>query len=126
MRSGEVRHIYPAWFPDVLGYSVAGIVDALGRDVTSPAVGESVYGINNPIMRHGYAEYVVAPAENFYPKPSSMDFPAAAAAPSIFATAYGALLLRTSLQAGQNVLIHGGSGAIGSCAVQLAKQAGAL
>ena len=126
MRSGEVRHIYPAWFPDVLGYSVAGIVDALGRDVTSPAVGESVYGINNPIMRHGYAEYVVAPAENFYPKPSSMDFPAAAAAPSIFATAYGALFLRTNLQAGQKVLIHGGSGAIGSCAVQLAKQAGAF
>jgi NADPH:quinone reductase-like Zn-dependent oxidoreductase len=125
MRSGEVRHIYPGWFPDVLGYSVSGVVDAVGADVTQLSVGQEVYGINNPIMRHGYAEYMVAPAENFYPKPPKLDFPAAAAAPSIFATAYGALFLRTSLRAGQTILIHGGSGVIGGCAVQLAKQAGA-
>ena len=48
-----------------------------------------------------------------------------AAAPSIFATAYGGLFLRSDLKAGQTVLIHGGAGVIGSCAVQLAKQAGA-
>ncbi|MBV8348885.1 MAG: NADP-dependent oxidoreductase [Mycolicibacterium sp.] len=125
MRSGQVRHIYPPWFPDVLGFSVAGIVDAVGRGVTTRTVGEAVYGISDPIKRHGYAEYLVAPASNFYPKPSSMDFPAAAAAPPIFATAYGALFLRTGLRAGQTVLIHGGSGAVGSCAVQLAKHAGA-
>jgi NADPH:quinone reductase-like Zn-dependent oxidoreductase len=52
-----------------------------------------------------------------------MDFPTAAAAPSIFATAFGGLFLRFPLQAGQTVLIHGGSGVIGSCAVQIAKQA---
>jgi NADPH:quinone reductase-like Zn-dependent oxidoreductase len=120
MRAGEVHHIYPPFFPDVVGYSVSGIVDARGKGVTSLAVGEEVYGINNPIMRHGYAEYMVAPASNFYPKPANLDFPAAAAAPSIFA-----LFLRANLHAGQTVLIHGGSGAIGSCAVQLAKQAGA-
>ncbi|MGA9678404.1 MAG: NADP-dependent oxidoreductase [Mycobacterium sp.] len=125
MRSGEVRAIYPSWFPDVLGYSVSGIIDALGEGVTSLAVGQEVYGINNPIMRHSYAEHVIAPARYFYPKPTSLDFPAAAAAPSIFATAYGALFLRANLQAGQTVLIHGGSGAVGSCAVQLAKLAGA-
>lgn len=125
MRSGEVRFIYPSWFPDVLGYSVAGTVDAIGQRVTSLAVGQEVYGINNPIMRHGYGEYVVAPARYFYPKPTSLDFPAAAAAPAIFATAYGALFLRTDLQPGQTVLIHGGSGAVGSCALQLAKLAGA-
>jgi len=51
-----------------------------------------------------------------------MDFATAAAAASIFATAYGGLFLRFHLQAGQTVLVHGGSG---NCAVQLAKQAGA-
>lgn len=125
MRSGEVAEIYPHWFPDVVGYSVSGVVDAVGHGVPQNRIGEEVYGINNPIMRHGYAEYVVGPAQNFYPKPTNMDFATASAAPSIFATAYGALFLRAGLQAGQTVLIHGGAGMIGSCAVQLAKQAGA-
>jgi NADPH:quinone reductase-like Zn-dependent oxidoreductase len=125
MRSGEVRHVYPPWFPDVLGLSIAGVVDAVGRGVSTPAVGDQVYGVSHPIRRHGYAEYVVAPAKDFYRKPSSMDFPAAATAPSVIATAYGALFLRTGLRAGQTVLIHGGSGGVGSYAVQLAKLAGA-
>jgi NADPH:quinone reductase-like Zn-dependent oxidoreductase len=125
MRSGDVRHIYPAWFPEVYGYSVSGIVDAVGLGVTTRSVGEEVYGINNPIMRHAYAEFLCGPEFNFYPKPFNMDFRTAAAAPSIFATAFGGLFLRFHLQAGQTVLIHGGSGVIGSCAVQLAKQAGA-
>ena len=125
MRSGEVRHIYPSWFPDVLGYSVAGVIDAVGESVPDRKVGEDVYGINNPIMRHGYAEFVVGPARFFFPKPRRLDWAAAAAAPSVFATAYGALFLRTNLQSGQTVLIHAGAGVIGSCAVQLAKRAGA-
>jgi NADPH:quinone reductase-like Zn-dependent oxidoreductase len=125
MRSGEVRHIYPAWFPEVYGYSVSGVVEALGAGATTRVVGEEVYGINNPILRHGYAESVCGPESNFYPKPAAMDFATAAAAPSVFATAFGALFLRFALRAGQSVLIHGGSGVIGSCAVQLAKQAGA-
>jgi NADPH:quinone reductase-like Zn-dependent oxidoreductase len=125
MRSGEVRHIYPSWFPDVLGYSFAGVIDAVGEGVSERRVGEEVYGINNPIMRHGYAEYVVGPARFFYPKPQRLDWAAAAAAPSVFATAYGALFLRAHLQKGQTVLIHGAAGVIGSCAVQLARRAGA-
>ncbi len=125
MRSGDVRHIYPAWFPEVYGYSVSGVVDAIGAGVMSRSIGEEVYGINNPIMRHGYAEFLCGPEFNFYPKPANMDFATAAAAPSIFATAFGGLFLRFRLEAGQTVLIHGGSGVIGSCAVQLARQAGA-
>jgi len=125
MRSGDVRHIYPSWFPDVLGYSVSGVIDAVGEAVTDRRVGEEVYGINNPIMRHGYAEFVVGPARFFYPKPSRMDWATAAAAPSVFATAYGGLFLRAALQRDQAVLIHGGAGVIGSCAIQLAKRAGA-
>jgi NADPH:quinone reductase-like Zn-dependent oxidoreductase len=49
----------------------------------------------------------------------------AAAAPSVFATAYGGLFSRAPLQSGQTVLVHGGAGVIGSCAIQLAKRAGA-
>lgn len=125
MRAGQVRHIYPSWFPDVVGYSVAGVVDAVGRGVSTRRVGEEVYGANDPIQRHGYVEYLVGPERNFCPKPSSMDFPAAASAPSLLATAYGALFMRTNLQAGQSILIHGGAGGVGRLAVQLAKRAGA-
>ncbi len=125
MRSGEVGDIYPPWFPDTLGYSVSGIIEAVGPGVTTRRVGEEVYGINNPIMRHGYAECVVGPESFYYPKPTALDWAAAAAAPSVFATAYGALFGRAELKPGQRLLIHGASGVIGSCAVQLAKQAGA-
>jgi NADPH:quinone reductase-like Zn-dependent oxidoreductase len=125
MRSGEVSKIYPYWFPDTLGYSIAGVVESVGQGVTSRRVGEEVYGINNPIMRHGYAEYVVGPEQYYYPKPKVLNWITAAAAPSIFATAYGALFVQANLQSGQRVLIHGGSGSIGSCAIQLAKNAGA-
>ena len=125
MRSGDVRGIYPPWFPDTLGYSVAGVIEAIGPGVTTRRVGEEVYGINNPIMRGGYAEFVAGPESFYYPKPANLDWASAAAAPSIFATAHGALFGRANLQAGQRLLIHGGSGVVGSCAVQLAKQAGA-
>lgn len=125
MRAGKVAHMYPSWFPEVIGYSASGVVDALGAGVTERSLGEEVYGINNPIRRHGYAEYMVAPAAFFYPKPARMDWATAAAAPSIFATAYGSLFLRANLQKGQTLLIHGGAGVIGSFAVQLAHQAGA-
>jgi hypothetical protein len=81
MRSGDVRHIYPAWFPEVYGYSVSGVIDAVGVGVASRVVGEEVYGINNPIMRHGYAEFLCGPEANFYPKPAKMDFATADAAP---------------------------------------------
>ncbi len=126
MRSGEVRAIYPPWFPDTLGYSIAGVVAEIGAGVTSLQVGDEVYGINNPIMRGGYAEYLVGPATFFYSKPDNADFAAAAAAPSVFATAHGALFGRADLRAGQRILIHGASGVIGSCAVQLAKHVGAV
>ena len=125
MRSGEVREIYPSWFPDTLGYSVAGVIEAVGQGVVHRQIGEEVYGINNPIMRGGYAQYVVGPEGFYYPKPKNMDWATAAAAPSVFATAHGALFGRSHLQTGQRVLIHGGSGVVGSCAVQLAKQIGA-
>jgi NADPH:quinone reductase-like Zn-dependent oxidoreductase len=125
MRSGEVSKIFPAWFPDTLGYSVAGIIDAVGAGVSQSRIGEEVYGINHPIKRGGYAELIVGPAENYFRKPNNIDFNVAASIPSIFATAYGALFGRVPLMAGQRILIHGGSGAVGSIAVQLAKSVGA-
>jgi hypothetical protein len=60
MRSGDVRHIYPAWFPEVYGYSVSGIIDAVGPGVTSRSVGEQVYGINNPSCVTGTRSSCVA------------------------------------------------------------------
>jgi NADPH:quinone reductase-like Zn-dependent oxidoreductase len=125
MRAGEVCKIFPAWFPDTLGYSVAGLIDAVGSGVIDRQVGEEVYGINHPIQRGGYAEFIVGPAQNYFRKPTNIDFNVAASIPSVFATAYGALFGRAPLKAGQRLLIHGGSGAVGSMAVQLAKRVGA-
>lgn len=125
MRSGEVKTIHPLWPRDILGYDLAGIIEAIGPGVTARHVGEEVYGTDSPSVRRGYAEYVTAPAQFFQPKPTNLSFVQAAATPSVALTAYNALFAMANLQSGQTVLIHGGSGAVGAFAIQFAKQAGA-
>ncbi len=124
MRSGDVRNILSGLVSRGLWVLVSGVVDAVGAGVTTRSPGEEVFGITNPIMRHGYAEYLCGPELNFYPKPTNMDFATAAAAPSIFATAFGALF-SIPVESGRDCVDTRGLGVIGSCAVQLAKQVGA-
>jgi len=124
-RAGGVKNIQPAWFPDIPGYDLAGIVAGVGPGVTGFEVGQVVYGSNSPMIRRGYAEYAVGPANSFYRKPMNLDFVQAATIPSNALTAHNVLFRMAHLKAGQTVLIHGGSGSVGSFAVQFAKRAGA-
>ncbi|GAA2359643.1 NAD(P)-dependent alcohol dehydrogenase [Dactylosporangium salmoneum] len=107
----------------VLGMVFAGDVDAVGPGVAATQVGQAVYGFDR--FRFGcYAEYKVLPASGVVaPKPANLDYERAAALP------YGGLLalsfLRGRVRPGQNVLVYGGSGAVGTAAVQLAKHDGA-
>jgi NADPH:quinone reductase-like Zn-dependent oxidoreductase len=105
----------------VRGSEFAGHVEAVGKDVTSLRPGDEVYGIG----RGSFAEYVVAPAGKVAPKPASLTFEQAAAAPVSASTALQAVRDHGKVRAGQKVLVIGASGGVGSFAVQIAKAFGA-
>ncbi len=102
-----------------VGVDAAGIVEAVGKDVTHVGPGDEVYG-----MRSGaFAEYVSG--RTFVPKPANLSFEQAAAVPVAAGTALIALRDKGAIQAGQRVLITGAGGGVGTFAVQLAKAFGA-
>jgi len=111
--------------PAILGWDVAGTVDALGTGVDAFDIGESVFGmIRFPHPGNAYAEYVTAPVSDIARMPASLDCAQAAALPLAALTAWQALFTAGGLQAGQRVLVHAAAGGVGHLAVQLAKWKG--
>lgn len=108
--------------PCVVGYEVAGEVDGLGEGVTGMAVGDRVVG---GCRFGGYAELVVAGADDLVPLPEGWSFAEGAALPVNYATAYAALVRYGSLREGERVLIQAAAGGVGIAATQLAKLHGA-
>jgi NADPH:quinone reductase-like Zn-dependent oxidoreductase len=112
--------------PLVLGWDVSGIIAGSGAAVTGFKTGDAVYA-RPDIARDGcYAEYVVLKAHEAARKPEKMSHAAAAGVPLAALTAWKALFDEAGLRAGQTVLVHAGSGGVGSFAVQLAKAFGAV
>jgi NADPH:quinone reductase-like Zn-dependent oxidoreductase len=103
------------------GREVAGIVEAVGKDVTTLAPGEEVYGIGEG----SFAEFCRARADKLAPKPTNLTFEQAAAAPISALTALQAVRDGGQVRSGQSVLIIGASGGVGTFAVQIAKAFGA-
>jgi NADPH:quinone reductase-like Zn-dependent oxidoreductase len=101
----------------VPGWDVAGIVDAVGKDVTQFQPGDEVFGF----CRGAFAEYACARADRVAPKPANLSFEQAAGIPVSGTTALRGLRDAGGIQAGQAVLIIGASGGVGTFAVQLAK-----
>lgn len=120
--------------PLIIGLDVAGEVAALGRDVTDFSVGDRVLvdpidrvkgGLLGETFDGGLAEYVRVPAHMLIRLDKVVDFASAAALPVAYGTAYRMMVTRGRIQPGEKVLILGASGGVGTCCVQLAKQAGA-
>ncbi len=103
------------------GRSLAGTVQAVGKNVTTLHPGDEVYGIGDAT----FAEYACARARKLAPKPKNLTFEQAAAVPISALTALQALRDHGSVQQGQAVLITGASGGVGTFAVQIAKAFGA-
>jgi len=103
------------------GREVAGVVEAVGRNVTSFAPGDEVFGIGEG----SFAEFCRAEAGKLAPKPASLTFEQAAAAPISGLTALQAVRDAGKVRSGQSVLIIGASGGVGTFAVQIAKAFGA-
>jgi NADPH2:quinone reductase len=109
-------------FPFTPGAEVAGVVDEIGRDVTSVKVGDRVMAI----PRGGaFAEYSLAPEASVFPMPSAMSFEEAASMPIVYQTGYFAMTHRYQVQPGEWLLVHAGASGVGMAAIQIAKALGA-
>ncbi|OAP20861.1 MULTISPECIES: zinc-binding dehydrogenase [Amycolatopsis] len=112
--------------PAVLGGDVSGVLDAVGPGVADLAVGDEVYCTPElTAQQAGYAEYCVVSASIAAPKPRSLSHRDAAAIPLAGGTAWEAIVRRLAVRPGETVLVHGGSGGVGTFAVQFAIAAGA-
>ena len=110
--------------PVILGWDIAGTVDAVGSDVTGFEVGDKVFGmVNFPGHGKAYAEYVASPASHLAKIPANTTFEEAAATTLAALTALQ--VLRPRVKAGDRILIHAGSGGVGHFAIQIAKNLGA-
>ncbi|MBB3565834.1 NADPH:quinone reductase-like Zn-dependent oxidoreductase [Rhizobium sp. BK512] len=124
MREGKYPVVTERDLPYVLGRDVSGRIEAKGDDVFSVQVGDEVFAFLSP-EHGGYAEFVLARADEVAAKPRSLDAIAAAAVPLAGITAWQGLFDHGGLQPGQRVLIHGGAGGVGHFAIQFAKAKGA-
>jgi NADPH2:quinone reductase len=118
---------FPDALPAILGCDGAGIITAVGDEVTRFQTGDAVWFCHGGLggTPGNYAEYTVLPEAEAELKPASLDFTEAAALPLVLITAWEALLDRGRLQQGQTVLIHAGAGGVGHVAIQLARSVGA-
>jgi 2-desacetyl-2-hydroxyethyl bacteriochlorophyllide A dehydrogenase len=121
--SGKYAKEFGTHLPLIPGYDIAGVVEKAGSNVTKLKVGDAVYGY--PTFGGGWADYVTVKEWEVAAKPKSLTFVEAAAVPMGALTAWQALVDVAKLQPGQTILIHGGSGGVGSFAVQIAKARGA-
>ena len=123
LREGTYAKEFGTRLPLVPGCDIAGVVKKAGKNITRLKLGDAVYGYVRG--GGGYAEYAVATEEEVSPKPKSLSFVAAASVPVAALTAWQALIDTAKLRAGQTVLVHGGSGGVGTMAIQIAKARGA-
>jgi NADPH:quinone reductase-like Zn-dependent oxidoreductase len=120
---GKYAREFGTHLPLIPGYDIAGVVEKTGANITKLKVGDAVYGY--PTFGGGWADYVTVKEWEVAVKPKSLNFVEAAAVPMGALTAWQALVDVAKLQPGQTILIQGGSGGVGSFAVQIAKALGA-
>ncbi|MNY89598.1 Phenolphthiocerol synthesis polyketide synthase type I Pks15/1 [compost metagenome] len=120
---GEFKAILPVQFSFILGNDFAGTVVEVGANVTQFKVGDEVYAKTD--LNGAFAEYTVVHQSSLALKPKNISMELAASLPLVSLTAWQALVEIAKVRAGQKVLIHAGSGGVGSIAIQLAKHLGA-
>ena len=111
--------------PAIIGYDIAGVVEKTGANAKKFKTGDAVYSYLSVMRGGGYAEFAVAKESETALKPRNINFVEAAAVPLAATTAWQALVDTAKIDKGQTVLIHGGSGGVGSFAIPIAKAHGA-
>lgn len=122
---GHKRDVLAYELPWRVGYDVSGVVTEVGADVEGLSAGDEVYARADNMQAGTMAEFAAVKAHDLATKPATLSHAEAAAIPLAGLTAWQALFTKGGLQSGQRVLIHAGSGGVGTLAIQFAKQAGA-
>ena len=126
IRNGEFKLLLPYRLPLVLGNDVAGVVVRVGSKVRLFKPGDEVYARPDAIRIGAFAELIAMNEAAVAHKPRTISMEAAASLPLVALTAWQVLVERAKLKKGQKVLIHAGSGGVGTVAIQLAKHLGAF
>ncbi|HEY6511762.1 MAG TPA: NADP-dependent oxidoreductase [Burkholderiaceae bacterium] len=126
IRNGEFKLVLPYRLPLVLGNEVAGVVLRVGSRVQRFKAGDEVYARPDKARIGTFAELIAINQADAALKPTTLSMEQAASIPLVALTAWQALVDNAKLERGEKVLIHAGSGGVGTIAIQLAKQLGAL
>jgi NADPH:quinone reductase-like Zn-dependent oxidoreductase len=125
VRNGEFKRLLKYQPPFVLGHDVAGVVTRVGSAVRDFQLGDEVYARPRDLRIGTFAEYIAIDHDDLAPKPATLTLTEAAAVPLVSLAAWQALVERARVEPGQKVLVHAGSGGLGSTVIQLAKHLGA-
>lgn len=125
IRDGEFKLILPYRLPLILGNDVAGMVIRVGPKVRHFKPGDEVYARPAQDRIGTFAEYIAVDEADLAMKPNNLTMEEASSVPLVALTAWQVFVERANLQKGQKVLIHAGSGGVGTIAIQLAKHLGA-
>ncbi|RYJ44233.1 zinc-dependent alcohol dehydrogenase family protein [Flavobacterium beibuense] len=126
IKSGNAAHARTT-LPAILGIDMAGVVTAVGKNVTGYKVGDEVYGMTGGIagVQGSLAQFAAVDADLLAHKPANIGFKEAASLPLAIITAWEGLVDRANVDSSKTVLVHGGAGGVGHIAVQIAKSFGA-
>ena len=125
IKEGEFKIPLPYQTPFTLGNDLAGVVERVGANAKRFAVGDEVYARPDKDRIGTFAEYIAISEEDVALKPTTLSMGEASSLPLVALTAWQALVEKANVQPGQKVLIHAGSGGVGTIAIQLAKHLGA-
>lgn len=125
LRAGYMKDFMPLTFPHVMGYDVSGEVVGVGNNVQSVKIGDAVFARPNQDDAGAIAEFARIKENELAIKPGNISHTDAASVPLAGLTAWQALLTKGKLKKGDKVLIHAGSGGVGTFAIQIAKHFGA-
>jgi NADPH:quinone reductase-like Zn-dependent oxidoreductase len=126
IRDGKLKLILPYRLPLILGNDLAGVVVGVGSQVRRFKPGDEVYARPDQDRIGAFAEFISMNEDAVANKPKELTMEEAASIPLVGLTAWQALIERANLKKGQKVLIHAGSGGVGTFAIQLAKHVGAI
>ncbi|MDD2031457.1 NADP-dependent oxidoreductase [Pseudomonas sp. 39167] len=125
IRDGEFKMILPYRLPLIMGNDLAGVVVKVGSRVQKFKPGDEVYARPDDDRIGAFAEFIAIKEDSVAIKPKTLTMEEAASIPLVGLTSWQALVEKGNLKKGQKVLIHAGSGGVGTFAIQLAKHLGA-